>query len=1015
MGNIGKAITLGNIIILIIILLFPALANISPLDSSFCTYSNAPEASEWNVSELIPNNILSEDWSALNYASNWTTSSALSGYWIGNYTLVHYNANSSTGFSAIFVNQSKYNRSQSLVWTKVTNVSENSSYVFTGVVYAYYNYTNFSMVLFGDNEIFILDYVGSGGQYSLRNTLDHGYGDHGGQVIISTDAINYWTENGVKITEPYGAWIKTIYNTYCGSLKSKYWSGYPTLMQEPSGWHVEQESVNMSTDDSVCFGVAFWNPVDYACSNYSVHYDYINNWRLNYSLNYSATIYRDDIGFSEPRPRMTFPVVNTDIYGGDIYDIIMPDFNSNMTNATITNISMNITNHMSMESRPYNISSDNAYDQNDTVYYYSCVLTNFTGWYIIHRYPFIDGAKIGGPPIFLPPEPDNSSFSNNYLFIYVMDCTDGRYSGDGYDSCVVGIDVDNNRRWDDNDRLYYQDIYGEQWSWTGTTMDYWWEIDAIMSMWVSDDNVIHNIHRYKSHMHSVFMIPLWGLVKSNGEYVNNSDVFGLHIHNFNDEGDTICVWENWNETECGPFFSESHTNVADLYFNTTTYYLPQDDGMWIENLGEESIGLWGEGSIPDPPPSINESSGHFDANISLDINISQVLPEDTSEGADVNITVNICNSGDENLTNVLLNMTWYNCSCSDWKFNLIDTNISLANITYHNDSCYMIVNIGNLTADECVYLWLTIAITECTVTHDELQICGNASSDSGIGLWATDCDTITWGLQYPPVFSNECPANGSTVTLPSIWSITIEDPNGDIFSWTIETSPDIGSNSGNGESNGSKSCSIGGIERGIRHTVFVNATDVGSGKWTRHTYWFIARHESASGTYGNGHGDGYDVEISVSGEDWRAIGGAYVEIYGEDGGLVDTGYTDGLGVYETVLDGGTYTIVVTFEGCESSRRVYTINSDGTIFVQLQDICSRCPAIFAGPYLNISVFGWIATSCLVIMGFILANIKKKYYFLIPNAILIILGLLCQPLLIAIAIVCIAFQYLMNSSL
>lgn len=990
--------------LLLFALLSPILADVVLMDSSFCDYI-APEYSEWNVSELIPNNTSSENWSALNYASNWTTSSALSSYWIGNNTLVFHNANASTVFSAAFVNQSKYNRSQSLIWTKVTNVSENSNYVFTGIVYAYYNYTNFSMVLFGNNGIFLLDYVSG----HLYNTEDYSYdpNQHGGEVFIETDAINYWTENSVNPCDTYGLWIKTIYNSYCGDIKGKYWSGYHTLMQEPTGWGVEKQLENATTNESICFGVAFWNPADHYCTNYSVHYDYINNWRLNYSLNYSATIYKDDIGFSEPRPMMSFPVIDMNIYGEYIYDIIMPESDGNLTNATMSGILRNITNNMSMESRPFDISSDNAYDQNDTVYYYTCVLTNFTDWYI--DYLGIYGVKSVAP--------DPESFSNNYLFIHVMDCTDGRYSGDMYDSCVVGIDVDNNRQWDDNDRLFYQDILGEQAVWRGTDMGYWWGMDTMMLMWLSDDNAPHNIHRYKSHMHSVFMIPLWSLVKENGEYINHSDVFGLHVHNFNDEGNTICVWENWNETGCNPFFNEGYSNIADIYFNTTTYYLPQDGGVWIEDLAEDNMGTWGEGSIPGSPPPINESSGHFDANVSLDINISHVPLEYTSEGAEVNITVDICNSGDEDLANLSLNLTWYNCSCSSWKFNLIDTNISLANITYYNDSCYMTVDIGNLTEDECVHLWLTVAITECVVVHGELVICGNVSSDSGIGLWDVDCDTITWG-QYPPVFSNERPINGSTVLSLTAWSITIEDPEGDSFNWTIETSPDIGSDSGNGDSNGSKSCPISGMARGARYDVFVNATDTGSGRWTRETYWFERGWPTPGrGSSGDEHNgaDGYDVDIFVSDEGGRPISGAFVEIY-EDGVLVDTGYTDGTGRYETSLDGGVYVIVVTFEGCETSRQIYVISSDKTISILLQAICPFCPAIFAGPYLNLSILGWIVTLLLVVMGFYLAyliynrKIDKKRYILIPNIVLIILGLLCQPILIVIAGVCLLLQYI-----
>jgi hypothetical protein len=425
---------------LMIALALPTLGNPYLLDSTFCDYI-APEFSEWNVSELIDGGSLSENWSVLNAVNNWTVSNALSGYWVGENTFAFLNANTSTGFSAAFVNNSKYNRSQSLVWTKVTNVSANSDYVFTGVIYAYYNYTNFSMILFGDDEIFLLDYLDTGAKQYLRNTLNHNYGAHGGDVIISTDAINYSTGAGVEIVGAYGAWIKTIYNTYCGSIKSKYWSGTPTLMQEPTGWHTEQESSNMSTDDSVCFGVAFWNPPDYGCSNYSVHYDYINNWRLNYTLNESATITVN--GNDHPRPHMNFPIIDMNTQGDDWWELIMPEEHggtaANITDPSISSSARNVTNMLSMESRPFCTTPGYGTVNNDTIYYYTATLTNFTDWYL---------AYLAANPGILAMEPDY--FSNNYLMIYVQNCEDEYL---GTDWITIGIDVDNNRQWDSNDRL----------------------------------------------------------------------------------------------------------------------------------------------------------------------------------------------------------------------------------------------------------------------------------------------------------------------------------------------------------------------------------------------------------------------------------------------------------------------------------------------------------------------------------------------------------------------------------
>ena len=81
-------------------------------------------------------------------------------------------------------------------------------------------------------------------------------------------------------------------------------------------------------------------------------------------------------------------------------------------------------------------------------------------------------------------------------------------------------------------------------------------------------------------------------------------------------------------------------------------------------------------------------------------------------------------------------------------------------------------------------------------------------------------------------------------------SVTIEDPDGDSFNWTIETSPNVGSNSVNGANNGSKSCSISGLAYSTTYTWFVSATD-GKG-WTNESFTFTTKSESGGGGSGGG-------------------------------------------------------------------------------------------------------------------------------------------------------------------
>jgi hypothetical protein len=102
--------------------------------------------------------------------------------------------------------------------------------------------------------------------------------------------------------------------------------------------------------------------------------------------------------------------------------------------------------------------------------------------------------------------------------------------------------------------------------------------------------------------------------------------------------------------------------------------------------------------------------------------------------------------------------------------------------------------------------------------------------------------TITGGVEPndPPLFSSEDPSN-SALDIPittSQLSVTIEDPEGDSFDWSIETVPNIGMASGTGEYNGTKTCSVSGLTYDTLYTWFVNATDSGSGETTEAVYTF---------------------------------------------------------------------------------------------------------------------------------------------------------------------------------
>jgi hypothetical protein len=90
------------------------------------------------------------------------------------------------------------------------------------------------------------------------------------------------------------------------------------------------------------------------------------------------------------------------------------------------------------------------------------------------------------------------------------------------------------------------------------------------------------------------------------------------------------------------------------------------------------------------------------------------------------------------------------------------------------------------------------------------------------------------------VFFAPSPIDGSIGNPPNlIWSIQINDSEGDLFSWTIECSNGQ-TNSGSNSSNGTKSLTLLGLADLTTYMIWVNATDPtpGSGLYTRVWYTF---------------------------------------------------------------------------------------------------------------------------------------------------------------------------------
>jgi hypothetical protein len=118
----------------------------------------------------------------------------------------------------------------------------------------------------------------------------------------------------------------------------------------------------------------------------------------------------------------------------------------------------------------------------------------------------------------------------------------------------------------------------------------------------------------------------------------------------------------------------------------------------------------------------------------------------------------------------------------------------------------------------------------------------NAIDHTGSGIYTRKWYTFVTKASLPPVFGTPSSVNGSADNPLSFnWSIPINDPEGDVFSWTIQCGNGQ-TTSGTAASNGTKLLSLSGLTNSTTYKVWVNATDpTGSDLYTRKWYTFATR------------------------------------------------------------------------------------------------------------------------------------------------------------------------------
>ena len=103
--------------------------------------------------------------------------------------------------------------------------------------------------------------------------------------------------------------------------------------------------------------------------------------------------------------------------------------------------------------------------------------------------------------------------------------------------------------------------------------------------------------------------------------------------------------------------------------------------------------------------------------------------------------------------------------------------------------------------------------------------------------WTNESYTFTT-VPVAPFVSDPVPPDGSDIVLVSLpqLNFTLTDYQGDLMDYTVETNPDIGSDSGTGVGDGQYTVDVSGLDYSTEYTWYVNVTD--GTYWKHETFTF---------------------------------------------------------------------------------------------------------------------------------------------------------------------------------
>jgi hypothetical protein len=569
-----------------------------------------------------------------------------------------------------------------------------------------------------------------------------------------------------------------------------------------SGWNSSDndiffeiwESSSENFNDNACFGLVAWNPGKQCGLKWYAEYDFIELWKSNYSRDENANasqIENHSIYGSDGIPLnyfKAFPAANyTAYYQTWNTTCQWPYENGSLTAQQYADCSAcffrNITHLYNFESRAYRkprnctISAINN-SQNDTIYYYTGLGTAL-------------------------PDVSNITDYNNALFLQIIDTTDGH--SDWGDGAVVCVDVDNDLEWDDNDWafVWYDDMgVGTRFfMWNGTelfmngyspdantTARFWanWSdapYDWLAGIIDSDSSsLLPALHRYSHHRVYSAWIPAMFFIKEDGEYLNTTDTFGLHIMNIDagpggvPPGSSVVVWEDWNETSCRNYRSNANgSSVWDEYLNCSNYTAIEDFytyGNGWAGVNISNMQYWAHGRLGNETGYLNQS--YFSTSTSIASNVT--LLENITDDQLVRYDITICNAGDSNLTNATVSFQTLTTA------NIVATNAtSFYNYSSGGYSNYVFNVTQWINTSNCSMIWILVNFTANYVPNGSIVNTWFTSAADQPGATSQANYSFEYGSNFAPIINWTYPSNGSSgVTIPlSNISLGIYEPDGD--------------------------------------------------------------------------------------------------------------------------------------------------------------------------------------------------------------------------------------------